>query len=183
MLSVSSFKMTKSKNDVFHDKIWLWLIGFALVYCVGVNEQENPKSREKMFQSNIYVFMGIKVYIVFIEEIWVQIYGYFWVQSLCILGACLWLGWVYVCGCWVQSIWILLGACLCLLGACLWLGWVQSMRKLGAKYMDTFGCMSIPFVTSNMSIPFGCMSMDRLGARMRLLSAKYAVVGCMPDSR
>ena len=47
------------------------------------------------------------------------------------------------------------------------------MPKLGAKYMDTFGCMSMPF---------GCMSMDRLGACMRLLGAKYAVVGCMPDS-
>ena len=77
------------------------------------------------------------MYIVFIQEIRAQIYGYFWVQSLCLMGACL------------------------------WLAWVQSMRKLGAKYMDTFGCMS----------------MDRLGACMRLLSAKYAVVGCMPDSR
>ena len=48
----------------------------------------------KMFQSNIHYFMNIKVYIVFIQEIWVQIYGYFWVQSLCLLGACLWLGWV-----------------------------------------------------------------------------------------
>ena len=80
----------------------------------------------------------------FIQEIWVQIYGYFWGQSLCLLGACL------------------------------WLGWVQSTRKLGAKYMDTFGCMSMPF---------GCMSMDRLGACMRLLGAKYAIVGCMPESR
>ena len=98
----------------------------------------------KMFQSNIYILMSIKVYIVFVQEICMQIYGYFWVQSLCLLGACL------------------------------WLGWVQSMRKLGAKYMDTFGCMSMPF---------GCMPMDRLGACMRLLGAKYAVVGCMPDSR
>ena len=81
-------------------------------------------------------FMSIEVYIVFIQEIWVQIYGYFWVQSLCLLGACL------------------------------WLGWVQSMRKLGAKYMDTFGCMSMPF---------GCMSMDRLGACL--------TVGSLPDSR
>ena len=67
----------------------------------------------------------------------------------------------------------LLGANLCLLGACLWLGWVQSMRKLGAKYaevgcksMDTFGCMSMPF---------GCMSMARLGACL--------TVGSLPDSR
>ena len=56
-----------------YEKIWLWLIGFALVYCVGVNERENPKSREKMFQSNIYYFMGIKGYIVFIEEIYAVI--------------------------------------------------------------------------------------------------------------
>ena len=90
----------------------------------------------KMFQSNIHYFMNIQMYIVFIQEIWVQIYGYFWVQSLCLLGACL------------------------------WLGWVQSMRKLGAKYMDTFGCMSMPF---------GCMSMARLGACMRLLGACLTV--------
>ena len=51
------------------------------------------------------------------------------------------------------------------------------MQLLAAKYMETFGCMSMPF---------GCMSMDRLGACMRLLGAsmrkhlgaKYAVVGC-----
>ena len=81
------------------------------------------------------------MYIVFIQEILVQTYGYFWVQSLCLLGACP------------------------------WLGWVQSIRKLGAKYMDTFGCMSMPF---------GCMSMDWLGACMRLLGAKYMeTFGCM----
>ena len=97
---------------------------------------------KKCFRATFFVC--IKMYIVFIHEIWVQIYGYFWVQSLCLLGACL------------------------------WLGWVQSMPRLAAKYMDTFGCMSMPF---------GCMSMDRLGACMRLLGAKYAVVGCMPDSR
>ena len=39
----------------------------------------------------------------------------------------------------VQSIWILLGACLCLLGACLWLGWVQSLRKLGASLWRVLG--------------------------------------------
>ena len=78
-------------------------IGFALVYCVGGNERENRKSRMKMFQSNINFCMSIKMYIVFILEIWVQIYGYFWVQSLCLLGACLWLGWVHVCGCWVHA--------------------------------------------------------------------------------
>ena len=49
------------------------------------------------------------------------------------------------------------------------------MRLLGAKYMETFGCMAMPF---------GCMYMDRLGACMRLLGAKSAATfGCMPDSR
>ena len=38
----------------------------------------------------------------------------------------------------------------------------ENMRLLGARYMETFGCMSMPF---------GCMSMDRLGACMRLLGA------------
>ena len=43
--------------------------------------------------------------------------------------------------------------------------------EVGCKSMDTFGCMSMPF---------GCMSMDRLGACMRLLGAKYAeTFGCM----
>ena len=58
----------------------------------------------------------------------------------------------------------------------------ESMRLLGAKYMETFGCMSMPF---------GCTSMDRLGACMRLLGAcmrllgakSAATFGCMPDSR
>ena len=58
----------------------------------------------------------------------------------------------------------------------------KNMRLLGAKYMETFGCMSMPF---------GCMSMDRLGACMRLLGAcmrllgakSEATFGCMPDSR
>ena len=46
---------------------------------------------------------------------------------------------------------------------------------LGAEYMETFGCMCMPF---------GCMSMDRLGACMRLLGAKSAATfGCMRDSR
>ena len=47
---------------------------------------------------------------------------------------------------------------------------------VGCKSMETFGCMSMPF---------GCMSMDRLGgACTRLLGAKYAATfGCMPDSR
>ena len=54
-----------------------------------------------------------------------------------------------------------------LLGASLWI-------LLGAKYA-----------------PFGCMSMDRLGACMRLLGASLRLLGaksaasfgCMPDSR
>ena len=37
-------------------------------------------------------------------------------------------------------------------------------------YAETFGCMYAPF---------RCKSMERLGACMRLLGAKYAVVGCM----
>ena len=36
-------------------------------------------------------------------------------------------------------------------------------------YAETFGCMYADF---------GCMSIKRLGAYMRLLGAKYAVVGC-----
>ena len=97
---------------------------------------EKIPSLGKQCFREILFFIRIKVYIVFMQKIWVQIYGYFWVQSLCLLGACL------------------------------WLGWVQSMWKLGAKYMDTFGCMSIPF---------GCMSMARLGACMRLLGACLTV--------
>ena len=42
------------------------------------------------------------------------------------------------------------------------------MRLLGAKYMETFGCMSMPF---------GYMSMDRLGAWMRLLGACMRLLG------
>ena len=55
------------------------------------------------------------MYIVFMQKIWVQIYGYFWVQSLCLLGACLWLGWVQSLRKLGASLWILLGACLRLL--------------------------------------------------------------------
>ena len=47
-------------------------------------------------------------------------------------------------------------------------------RNLGANLWLLLGAKSMPF---------GCISMDRLGACMRLLGAKYAVVGCMPDSR
>ena len=57
-----------------------------------------------MFQSNVHYFISIEVYIVFIQEIWVQIYGYFWVHVYAF--------WVHVygsvgckvCGSWVQSI-------------------------------------------------------------------------------
>ena len=42
---------------------------------------------------------------------------------------------------------------------------------VACKSMESFGCMSMPF---------GCMSMDRLGACMRLLGAKYMeTFGCM----
>ena len=37
-------------------------------------------------------------------------------------------------------------------------------------YAETFGCMHADF---------GCMSMERLGACVRLLAAKYVVVGCI----
>ena len=85
------------------------------------------------------------------------------------LYACMRKRLVHVCGIWVHVCGNV---------------WVQSIRLLGAKYTDTFGCMSMP--SGCMSMPFGCMSMDRLGACMRLLGAKsaetfgcmYAVVGC-----
>ena len=49
--------------------------------------------------------------------------------------------------------------------------YLRKYTVVGCKYMETFGCMSMPF---------GCMSMDRLGACMRLLGAKYAeTFGCM----
>ena len=48
---------------------WLWLIGFALVYCVGVNERENPKSHMEIVQSNIYYYERIKGYIVSTQEL------------------------------------------------------------------------------------------------------------------
>ena len=71
LLCIFMPKIDKFQNwCIFSWKKWLWLIGFALVYCVGVNERENPKSRMKMFQSNIYYFTSIKVYIVSIEEIY-----------------------------------------------------------------------------------------------------------------
>ena len=97
----------------------------------------------KAFGENVseqYVFfMSIKVYIEFIQEIWVHIYDYFWVQSLCLLGACL------------------------------WLGWVQSMRLLGAKYavvgctyMDTIGCMYAAFGCMSMDRLGACLTVGSL---------------------
>ena len=56
---------------MFTGKI-LWLIGFALVYYVGVNERENQISGEKMFQSNIYYYGWIKGYIVSTQELCLQ---------------------------------------------------------------------------------------------------------------
>ena len=60
-------------------------------------------------------------------------------------------------------------------------GWVQSMRKLGAKSMDSFGCMFMPF---------GRMSMDRsvhvcgcwVQSMRRRLGAKYMPFGCISDT-
>ena len=52
----------------FYEKKWLWLIGFALVYCVGVNERENQISGMEMFQSNIYYYVRITCYIVSTQE-------------------------------------------------------------------------------------------------------------------
>ena len=42
-------------------------------------------------------------------------------------------------------------------------------ETLGCMYAETLGCMYADF---------GCMSMKRLGACMRMLRAKYAIVGC-----
>ena len=51
-----------------YDQIRLYAIGFALVYCVGVNERENPKSGMEMFQINIYYYVRLKGYIVHAQE-------------------------------------------------------------------------------------------------------------------
>ena len=45
-----------------YDRKRLCAIGVALVYCVGVNERENPKSGMEMFQSNIYFYVRMKGY-------------------------------------------------------------------------------------------------------------------------
>ena len=49
---------------ILRHNIWLCAIGFALVYYVGVNERENPKSGMELFQSNIYCYVRIKEYFV-----------------------------------------------------------------------------------------------------------------------
>ena len=70
-------------------------------------------------------------------------------------------------------------------------------KTFGCMYAETFGCMYAETLGC-MYADFGCMSMKRLGAYMRMLGAKYAVVGsivcgcwvqvygavgCLPDSR
>ena len=47
----------------FYDNIWLCAIGFALVYCVGVNERETQISGMEMFQSHIQYHVRIKGYL------------------------------------------------------------------------------------------------------------------------
>ena len=53
----------------FYDTKLPCAIRFALVYCVGVNEQENIIYDMEMFQSNIYYYVRIKGYIVSTQEI------------------------------------------------------------------------------------------------------------------
>ena len=62
----------KLKLMHFHREKQLWLIGFALVYCVGVNERENTKSGMEMFQSDIYCYVRRKGYIVSTQELCLQ---------------------------------------------------------------------------------------------------------------
>ena len=91
----SNMKMAKFKIDAFLWEIFTmahWIRLSLLCRCKWTRKSQvlgKDVSEQYLF------FMSIKVYIVFIQEIWVQIYGYFWVQSLCLLGACLWLGWVH----------------------------------------------------------------------------------------
>ena len=47
----------------FYDKERLCAIGFAIAYCVGVNERENPKSGIELLQSKINYHVRIKEYI------------------------------------------------------------------------------------------------------------------------
>ena len=136
----------------------------------------------KMFQSNIYYFMGIKVYIVSIEKLWSSIFVYgilslsmefyvcLWVLPLSMgFYLCVWSS-IFVYG--VLSLYM--EFYLCLWSSIFVYGVLSlSMARLGAKYaeagcksMESFGCMSMPF---------GCMFMDRLGACL--------TVGSLPDSR
>ena len=96
-------KLTKSKLDAFLRQILTmahWIRLSLLCRCKWTRKSQ--VSYENISEQCV-LCTSIKLYIVFIQEIWVQIYGYFWVQSLCLLGACLWLGWVHVCGCWVHA--------------------------------------------------------------------------------
>ena len=106
---------------------WLWLIGFALVYCVGVNEQENQSSREKNV-SEQYLFCREhkSVYCVYTRN----------------LGA---------------NLWLLLGAKSMPFGcmSMAWLG--AKYAEVGCKSMDTFGCTSIPFGCMSMARLGACM--------------------------
>ena len=52
----------------YYEKKWLWLIEFAFVTCVGVNERENQISGMEMFRSNIYYYVRIKEYIVHAQD-------------------------------------------------------------------------------------------------------------------
>ena len=45
----------------------------------------------------------------------------------------------------------------------------------------SFACIRLLLGTK--SVPFGRMSMARLGAKYAVVGCMYAVVGCMPDSR
>ena len=72
LLFIYIVKTEKSKLMYLYWKCWLWFIGFALVYCVGVNERENQISHIEMFQSNIYYYERIKLYIVSIQELCLQ---------------------------------------------------------------------------------------------------------------
>ena len=60
MFVVLSRKMTTSQIYAFYDNKWLCVIELAIVYCVGVNERENPISGMELFQSNIYYYVRIK---------------------------------------------------------------------------------------------------------------------------
>ena len=104
IMHFQSKKWQISKLMICYGKIWLWLIGFALVYCVGVNERENHKSRDKMFQSKIHYLMSMKEYIVSIEKsmefylrLWSSIFVYGVLSWSMEFYLCLW-SYIFVCG-------------------------------------------------------------------------------------